>query len=76
VADQQRSRRFYETFFDFDCDGEPDSEGCLHLTDAHDFDLTLVARPNVSPSPALHFGIKVADPGSVRRLLPRLSPRM
>jgi catechol 2,3-dioxygenase-like lactoylglutathione lyase family enzyme len=23
VADQQASRRFYETFFGFDCDGEP-----------------------------------------------------
>lgn len=27
VADQQASRRFYETFFGFDCDGEPDMEG-------------------------------------------------
>jgi hypothetical protein len=57
VADQQRSRRFYETFFGFVCDGDPDREGCLHLTDADDFDLTLVARPNVSPSASLHFGI-------------------
>jgi catechol 2,3-dioxygenase-like lactoylglutathione lyase family enzyme len=45
VADQQRSRRFYQTFFGFDCDGNPDAEGCLHLTDVDDFDLTLAARP-------------------------------
>jgi hypothetical protein len=37
--------RFYETYFGFDCDGKPDAEGCLHLTDADGFDLTLVARP-------------------------------
>jgi catechol 2,3-dioxygenase-like lactoylglutathione lyase family enzyme len=73
VADQQPSRRLYGTFFGFDCDGEPDNEGCLHLTDADDFDLTLVARPNVSPSPSIHFGIRVADPDTVRRLLTRLS---
>jgi hypothetical protein len=48
VADQQRSRRFYERFFGFDSDGEPDGEGCLHLTDGHDFDLTLAAGPNAS----------------------------
>jgi len=26
VADQRRSRQFYETFFGFDCDGKPDAE--------------------------------------------------
>jgi hypothetical protein len=56
VADQQPSRRLYGTFFGFDCDGEPDNEGCLHLTDADDFDLTLVARPNVSLSPRFISG--------------------
>jgi hypothetical protein len=40
---------------------------------AESSDLTLVARPNASPSPSLHFGIELADPGSVRRLLARLS---
>jgi catechol 2,3-dioxygenase-like lactoylglutathione lyase family enzyme len=75
VGDQQRSRRFYETFFDFACDPEPDAEGCLHLTDVDGFDLTLAARPMVSPSssPSLHFGIKVADADSVRRLRVRLA---
>jgi catechol 2,3-dioxygenase-like lactoylglutathione lyase family enzyme len=29
VADQQSSRRFYETFFGFDCDGELDGAGCF-----------------------------------------------
>lgn len=73
MADQERSRRFYETFFGFDCDGELDGEGCLHLSDAEGFDLTLAAGPNVSPSASLHFGVRVADPDSVRRLRARLS---
>jgi catechol 2,3-dioxygenase-like lactoylglutathione lyase family enzyme len=71
VADRERSRRFYETFFGFDCSGEPDNEGCLHL-DAGDFDLTLVARPGVSAPRSLHFGVRVGDAESVRRLLTRL----
>jgi hypothetical protein len=45
----------------------------LHLTDADDFDLTLVAASGVSPSPSLHFGIRVANPQSARRLLRQLS---
>jgi catechol 2,3-dioxygenase-like lactoylglutathione lyase family enzyme len=73
VTDQNRSRRFYETFFGFECGGEPDSEGCLHLTDADGFDLTLVARTYVSPSPSLHFGIRVGDAHAVRRLLARMA---
>jgi len=55
------------------CKGGLDSEGCLHLTDADDFDLRLVARPNVSPSASLHFGIRAADPDSVRSLLTQLT---
>jgi catechol 2,3-dioxygenase-like lactoylglutathione lyase family enzyme len=72
VADQQRSRRFYETFFGFACDGELDAEGCLHLADVDGFDLTLVAQATVSPSPSLHFGIELSDTDAVRRLLARL----
>jgi hypothetical protein len=40
-----------------------------------DFDLTLVARPNVSPSPSLHFGIRAADPDSVQGLLRQLAAK-
>jgi lactoylglutathione lyase len=73
VADQQRSRRFYETFFGLECDGEPDGEGCLHLTDGDGFDLTLVPRPDASPSSSFHFGIDGRDADAVRRLRGRLS---
>jgi catechol 2,3-dioxygenase-like lactoylglutathione lyase family enzyme len=73
VADQQRSRRFYETFFGLHSDGSLDAEGCLHLTDANGFDLTLVARSDSAPSPTFHFGIGVADPSEVSWLLARLS---
>jgi len=55
VSDQQRSRRFYETFFGFSCDGKADAEGCPHLTHMDDFDLTLVGRSTVSPPSSLHF---------------------
>ncbi len=72
VTEQARSRRFYERYFGFACDGEPDGEGCLHLTDADDFDMTLAPGPVVSPPSSLHFGIRVADAESVRRLLERL----
>jgi hypothetical protein len=51
VTDQQRSRHFYETFVGLDCDAVPDGRGCVHLTDADGFDVTLVVRPDVSPSP-------------------------
>jgi hypothetical protein len=60
-------------FFGLGSDGKPDAEGCLHLTDADGLDLTLVARPVVSPSSSIHFGIKVADADSVRRSLARLA---
>jgi hypothetical protein len=62
VADQQGSRRFYETFIGFDCDGEPDGEGCLHLTDAHGFDMTLAVKTDASPSRSLHFGSRSSTP--------------
>jgi catechol 2,3-dioxygenase-like lactoylglutathione lyase family enzyme len=68
VTDQNRSRRFYETFFGFECGGEPDSEGCLHLTDADGFDLTLVARTYVC-----HHHRFISESGAVRRLLARMA---
>jgi hypothetical protein len=73
VADQERSPRFYETFFGFDCSGDPDGEGCLHLTDAGGFDVTLAVRADVAPPPSLHFGIRLAEPDAVRRLRERLA---
>jgi hypothetical protein len=57
----------------FVCNGELDSEGCLHLKDADGFDVTLARRLDVSPPSTLHFGIRLADPDSVHRLLTRLS---
>jgi catechol 2,3-dioxygenase-like lactoylglutathione lyase family enzyme len=56
VTDPERSRRFYERYLGFACDGEPDAEGCLHLSDAEDFDLT--------PAPAttaLEDGVPAGD---------------
>jgi hypothetical protein len=50
-----------------------DAEGSLHRRDVDDFDLTLVARPKVSPTTSLHFGIRLADAESVRRLRARLA---
>ena len=61
VADQERSRRFYASL-GFTSDGVPDGEGCLHLTDEGDFDLTL------SPSGSLHFGIRLDSADAVRAM--------
>jgi catechol 2,3-dioxygenase-like lactoylglutathione lyase family enzyme len=73
VSDPAFSRRFYARYLGFAGDGEPDGEGCLHLTDADGFDLTLAPGPMAPPPSSLHFGIRVRDAGSVRRLLERLT---
>ena len=55
LANQQRSRRFYETFFGLDRDGGPDAEGRMHLMHFDGFDLTLAQRATVSLSRHVRF---------------------
>jgi catechol 2,3-dioxygenase-like lactoylglutathione lyase family enzyme len=73
VRDQQRSMRFYATWFGFDPDGArryPD--GTVILRNPDGFDLAL--HPGEAPEqPAfLHFGFQLPDAGAVRELLARM----
>jgi len=75
VTDQDRSRRFYETYFGFDAaparlyDG-----GVLMLYNADGFSLAL--GPSSAPielPPFLHFGVHAASPEHVRAFRARLA---
>src|SRR2546426_8568250 len=75
VRDQQRSRRFYETYFGFDA-GPPQvyDDGVLLLRDAQGFDLALAAaRKPLEMPDFLHFGFRVSAPEVVRDLRARLT---
>ena len=74
VRDQERSRRFYETYFGFDASPPrryPD--GVLMLYDRHGFSLALgqVDVPIELP-PFLHFGAHAESPDDVRKFAERL----
>ena len=74
VVDQERSRRFYETYFGFDAAPPRRYEdGVLMLYDADGFTLALgrAAEPVVLP-PFLHFGIGRDSPDEVRAFRARL----
>ena len=73
VRDQQRSTRFYATWFGFDPDDArryPD--GTVILRNPDGFDLAL--HPGEAPEqPAfLHFGFQMPDAGAVCELLARM----
>jgi catechol 2,3-dioxygenase-like lactoylglutathione lyase family enzyme len=74
VTDQERSRRFYESYFGFDArparryDG-----GVLMLYDANGFSLALGPTDEPIRVPGfLHFGIHLPDPDAVRSFRERL----
>jgi catechol 2,3-dioxygenase-like lactoylglutathione lyase family enzyme len=75
VRDEERSRRFYETYFGFDASpAERMSDGVLMLHDARDFALALkeVDEPISLPS-FLHFAFASASgPAEVRAFRDRL----
>jgi catechol 2,3-dioxygenase-like lactoylglutathione lyase family enzyme len=75
VTDQQRSRRFYETYFGFDAaparvyDG-----GVLMLYNAEGFSLALGPSEEPIRLPSfLHFGVHAASPDDVRAFRTRLA---
>jgi catechol 2,3-dioxygenase-like lactoylglutathione lyase family enzyme len=75
VSDQERSRRFYQSYLGFDArpprryDG-----GVLMLYDADGFSLALGPTDQPINLPAfLHFGIHLPSPESVRAFAERLS---
>jgi catechol 2,3-dioxygenase-like lactoylglutathione lyase family enzyme len=74
VADQDRSRRFYETLFGFDArPADTYSDGTLMLQNSEGFDLALgrVDEPIHLPR-FFHFGMSVSSPDEVRALHERL----
>jgi catechol 2,3-dioxygenase-like lactoylglutathione lyase family enzyme len=74
VADQERSRRFYETYFGFDAGPATRyDDGVLIIRDGRGFDLAL-GEGEVGQLPAfLHFGFRAHDADEVRALRERLA---
>jgi catechol 2,3-dioxygenase-like lactoylglutathione lyase family enzyme len=74
VTDQERSRRFYETYFGFGAGTATHySDGVLMLRDASGFDLALgPSEAPVDQPPFMHFGVRADDPDAVRALARRL----
>jgi catechol 2,3-dioxygenase-like lactoylglutathione lyase family enzyme len=74
VTDQERSRRFYETYFGFDA-GPPRlyDDGVLMLYDAGGFALALGrAEEPIRLPPFLHFGVSAPSPEAVHELRDKL----
>jgi catechol 2,3-dioxygenase-like lactoylglutathione lyase family enzyme len=74
VSDQERSRRFYESYLGFDArPARRYDDGVLMLYNAEGFSLALGPTDQPIDLPEfLHFGIHVADPDAVRAFRDRL----
>ena len=74
VTDQERSRRFYETYFGFGArPARRYDDGVLMLYDADGFSLALGPADEPIRLPRfLHFGIGLPTPDDVRRFRDRL----
>ena len=75
VRDQERARRFYETYFGFGArEARRYPDGALMLYDARGFALALGPRQEEPPQPDwMHFGVALADADAVRALRDRLA---
>jgi catechol 2,3-dioxygenase-like lactoylglutathione lyase family enzyme len=74
VTDQERSRRFYETYFGFDVRSREYDDGVLMLYDANGFALALGPADEAIALPRfLHFGIGLPSPEAVRAFRARLT---
>jgi catechol 2,3-dioxygenase-like lactoylglutathione lyase family enzyme len=74
VSDQERSRRFYETYFGFDAEPARQYDGgVLMLYNAEGFSLALGPAAEPIQLPAfLHFGVHLPSPEAVRGFRDRL----
>ncbi|MFI6517827.1 VOC family protein [Spirillospora sp. NPDC050679] len=73
VRDAQRSRRFYETYFDFDPATARRGAGTVTIRNADGFALTFHDNQDTGPPPAfLHFGFRLFAPEEVEELLARM----
>ena len=75
VADQERSRRFYESYFGFDAQPSRSYDGgVLMLCNADGFSLALGPTDEAIRFPKfLHFGIHLTSRGEVRTFRDRLA---
>jgi catechol 2,3-dioxygenase-like lactoylglutathione lyase family enzyme len=75
VTDQERSRRFYETYFGFGAEpARRYDDDVLMLYNADGFSLALGHAAEPIRLPAwLHFGVHLASPAAVRELRARLA---
>ena len=75
VRDQDRSRRFYETYFGFGArPARRYDDGVLMLYDAHGFALALGPADRPPDAPAwMHFGVALPDRDAVLALRERLA---
>jgi catechol 2,3-dioxygenase-like lactoylglutathione lyase family enzyme len=75
VTDQERSRRFYETYFGFGARPAPRyDDGVLMLYDADGFSLALGPADAPIELPGfLHFGVRLPSPEAVRTFRDRLA---
>jgi catechol 2,3-dioxygenase-like lactoylglutathione lyase family enzyme len=73
VSDQDRSRRFYETYLGFEAEPEPRPDGVLMLHNAQGFSLALGETEEAIELPDfLHFGAGLASPEDVRAFRDRV----
>jgi catechol 2,3-dioxygenase-like lactoylglutathione lyase family enzyme len=74
VRDQERSRRFYETYFGFDAGpAQRYDDGVVIIRDADGFDLAIGQGDPGEMAQFLHFGFRCAEPGEARALLERIT---
>ena len=75
VSDQERSRRFYESYFGFDAEpARRYDDGVLMLYNGDGFALALgPTREPIRLPRFLHFGISLPSPDAVRRFRDRLA---
>jgi catechol 2,3-dioxygenase-like lactoylglutathione lyase family enzyme len=73
VADQERSRRFYERYFGFDASARWYDDGVLIIRNAEGFSLALGPTEGPLTIPEwFHFGFHGADPDDVHAMRDRL----
>jgi catechol 2,3-dioxygenase-like lactoylglutathione lyase family enzyme len=74
VTDQERSRRFYETYFGFGAEPARRYDGgVLMLYNADGFSLALgLSDESIRQPPFLHFGVHLSSPDAVHALRDRL----
>ncbi|MFC9976670.1 VOC family protein [Spirillospora sp. NPDC127200] len=72
VRDVRRSRRFYETYFDFDPATARLGDGTITIRNADGFALAFHGGQDSGPPAFLHFGFRLFAPEEVKDLLTRM----